>query len=145
MSILKANINASIADLLCDKPSGVVTSYLIKDEHGGKLASMVSLTNDLANSETKTFIEVKFKSKYSQREKRLEIVTMNNNHITICKISNPRKFDKDALEINNVCQELEELYKGYLFAPIIYLPTNNETFYQDSLNKMGLKTIVRKL
>ena len=145
MLVLTVNFKASISDIVAGRSTGVARQYLVSDGHVGKSDEIVCLADTLSKTCEASFVEVKFESRYSQREKRLEVVAKDGNRITICKISNVKKFDKDSLEINSVCQELSSLYGAYEFIPVVYLKVNDVSFYQESVNNMGLSVIIKKI
>jgi hypothetical protein len=145
MSILTVNIKSSILDIVTGNQGGVERSFLILENKKNKIDSLVILANKLSNESTKTFVEVKFESKYSQREKRLEVVTKKGVDISICKISNKHKFDKDALELSNICEELSSIFKLNNFYPKLYLDIDDLESYQSAVINMGLSVLINKL
>ena len=145
MFILTVNFKATIPDIVAGRSTGVDRQYLVSDECAGKSDEIVCLADNLSKKCDAAFVEVKFVSKYSQREKRLEVVTKVGNRISVCKISNVKKFDKDSLELNSVCQELRSIYGTCVFIPVVYLKVSDVTFYQESVNNMGLSVIIKEL
>ncbi len=145
MLILTVNFKASMSDIVIGRSTGVVRQYMVSDGNTGKFDDIVCLADNLSKKCDAVFVEVKFESKYSQREKRLEVVAKDGNRISVCKISNVKKFDKDSLELNSVCQELRSLFGTCMFIPIVYLKVSDVSFYQESVNNMGLSVIIKEL
>lgn len=98
MFILKLYSKATFQDIINGIPSGVERNYVFTENPKNRLEELVYYAHSKQTSNTKVYIEVKYASKYSSREKRLEIVSVNDKMINVYKISALNRFDKDAIE-----------------------------------------------
>ena len=114
MPVVNVNSKAVLSDILQGLPSGQCKDYLIEDSPNDRLGELVYYAHQKQQDGYKAYIEVKFASKYSSREKRLEVVTIKDSMLCVYKISSLNRFDKDALELNRIVAEISEGNKiGY--------------------------------
>lgn len=125
MSILSINVRPELAMLIMDEHSGKNTSFDLQVMPEGRLADLVRCASVLSEIHDRVSIEVKFNSKYSSRVKRLEIVGITGNSVTIYKISALKKYDKDAIELNRNIEELTHLFPHSIFFGKLVMPTRD--------------------
>lgn len=141
MSILKLNTKSSIADIVNNIPGGVYRNYILDSESNKRLDVMVCFTQKLVIQNITPFIEVKFPSKYSAREKRIEVVGITDSKIFLYKFSDWNRFDKDAIELDRNIVELVSLFgsSNVSFIGILLLNSScNIDFIQQQVNNLGL-------
>jgi len=110
MPVFRLNTNANLIDILRSNDSGVYRDYLLDNTQSlNRLNQIILYASIIKNKNYVPFIEVKFTSKYGRREKRIEIVSKNNNEFVLYKLSKASKFDKDALELSNLIIEVKEI------------------------------------
>ena len=101
--------------LIMGVPSGKDTPFDLQVMSEGRLSELVRSASALSRIHDRVSIEVKFNSKYSSRVKRLEIVGVTGNTVTIYKISALKSYDKDTIELNRDIEELAPLYPHSIF------------------------------
>jgi recombinational DNA repair protein RecR len=107
MLIVEINSKSTLESIIAnDATNGTIRQYIIDNTTNAKLNEIVKLAQKLQQNGTVPFIEVKFKSQYSSREKRLEVVGKKGSIITIYKFSSFKRFDKDAIELNRLVEEI---------------------------------------
>ena len=125
--ILKAK--ADLHDVVLNKIHGVDRHYILSPNPKTKLDKLVYLASMLSKkSKSTSLLEVQYT--YGRRAKRLEVVSINDNEITIYKISKKSNIDKDSLELDQVITSLKLEFKGsqYNFAGCLVfdqLPVEN--------------------
>lgn len=125
MSILSINVRPELDMLIMGKPSGKDTSFDLQMMSGGRLSDLVKCASTLREIHGRVSIEVKFNSKYSSRVKRLEIVGVTGDSVTIYKISALKRYDKDAIELTRDIEELTALYPHSIFWGKLIMPTQD--------------------
>ena len=122
MSILSINVRSELALLIIGEQSGKNTSFDLQVMPEGRLSDLVKCASVLNEIHDRVSIEVKFGSKYSSRVKRLEIVGVSGNFITIYKMSALKRYDKDCIELNRDIEELKPLYPHCIFSGKLIMP-----------------------
>ena len=142
MSILSVNCKANLLELLADKPSGVNREYILEHNNATRLGQLVLYSSLLIKNNITPYIEVKFVSKYSKREKRIELITKEEKKITIYKVSSFSKYDKDALELVNIITEIQEKFTELDVYGVLLFAEKKTNI--DFINK-SLKTITKNV
>lgn len=138
-TLVTINTKSTIGSIINGVPDGVNVVYMQNIISAPKLALMVSKAT-LLLCKYETYIQVKFQSKYSARELKLEVVTKNKNEINVYKISSPSKYDRDSINLNSIVSELRELYTKNTFKGIIFLQDSTSLhFYQESIKQLNLQ------
>ena len=123
MSILNVNCNARLLELLSGQTTGKERSYIYTDSPRKKLEHQIFLSKELVEDGYSPYIEVKFVSQYSSREKRIEVVGVLEGKVVLYKFSSRAFFDKDANELARLIEEIKALNvsKGYDISGTIIL------------------------
>lgn len=141
MLILKVNCKSSLSDIIKNVYSGSDRDYIFSPESKKRLDLLVSYSKTLIDKGITTFIEVKFVSKYSARERRIEIVSKDKDCISLYKISSFSKYDKDALDLSHLVLEINETFTN-ISTPIkgvLLFPQDTDIqFIKDSVSSMNL-------
>lgn len=102
---VKLHTKSDLLSILKSNPNGVIRNYLLNIYPSSKPEKIVYLSNALVDLfTTNVFIEVKYP--YSLRVKRIEICFLRNNNLYLCKISNSKEFDKDAIEMDYLISDI---------------------------------------
>ena len=145
---IRLNVNNTLGNIIFKKNGGLIRNYLVNENPIKKLDIQVFFANKLLNSGYNPFIEVKFKSMYSDREKRIEIVSEKDRHINIYKISKFVHFDRDAIELNRLSEEIKKTYCDNDFEINSILLFNEEfdrTFVLQQIENLHLAVKVEKI
>jgi hypothetical protein len=131
---------ASIESILLDHPDGVNREYILNPMGNTRLDLLVTFANEIKSRGQKSFIEVKFQSKYTDRNRRLEVIGLTDDKCYIYKFSSYGRFDKDAIEIDRISKELLETFpfKRSYVPSLILRPSDNIDFIKVSLHNMNL-------
>ena len=121
MAIITLNDNNEITNILDGVPGGKLRKCILSDENIERLSPIIRLAHKLELSGKNVFIEVKFQSRFSQRYKRLEIVSQLGNEISIYKFSKRASFEKECLEVQRVIDELKEKSASYSYHGVVVL------------------------
>lgn len=113
MPILYINCNARLKKLLTGQSSGQIRPYIIPVDPKKKLENQVFLSNKVREQGYTPYIEVKFVSQYSSREKRIEVLGIKKNCCTLYQFTTRTSFDQDVIELNRLIKEIEKI--GYPF------------------------------
>ncbi|MGI6717956.1 MAG: hypothetical protein ACOX4D_02195 [Bacteroidales bacterium] len=144
MFILKVNHKAVLRDILNGNPSGIVRDFVCNDNPTNRLEELVYYAYNEQIKNSKVFIEVKFASKYSSREKRLELVTIKDDVISIFKVSASNRFDKDAIELKRIIDEVnEEVKSNYHIRGVLKIkPSSDVERIKKMLESMNIDIMV---
>ena len=146
MLILTVNSKSTIDDIVNDTPSGVNRDYLLNEDSRKRLDVLVCFANKLNEQNFVPFIEVKFASQYSAREKRIEVVGKHNDKIELYKFSATNRFDKDAIELDRIIRELRNKFADSKmeFTGTLLVDNNADNdFIQQSIKKMNLNVLTK--
>ena len=149
MPILTINCNARLIDILNGDQTGVVRPYLYPTTPKNKLERQIYVSNQLIKDGFTPFIEVKFVSQYSAREKRIEIIGVNGNLIKFFQFTSRASFDQDANELQRLITEVSSISESKSFTlegEIITLDDSTDIpLLQQTLHDMGLNIKLRYL
>ena len=106
MCIVVINTGADVIKILNGYKSGKFREYILPNISSNRQSDLIISLSHHLNKYSFDFIGIYCKYNYGKRNKRLEIVYYNNNKITIIKISKKRKFDKDAIELDNIITDI---------------------------------------
>jgi len=87
---------------------GETVPCLLQEKPKKQFDRLVSFADKLMQRGERAYIEVKFMSQFAKRPKRLDLVSVDiRNNVTIYKLSNPRKYDTDAFELDRILSECD--------------------------------------
>ena len=143
MCIVAINTGADVIEILKGNESGKDREYILPDISSHKQSDLIiSLAHHLKKYRF-DFIGIECKYNYGKRNKRLEIVYCNNNKITIIKISKQKKFDKDAIELDNIVTDIisrnNQVVIGLLLISDNYQEIIMNSFAMKLKNKVYIK------
>jgi hypothetical protein len=102
--IIEINTKSDFIKVVNDKPSGIPRKYLVTDIFKNKLEKIVFVASVLKKQESSNvFIEMKYP--LGRRDKRIEIVTIENKVINICKIVKMNDFDESYFELLSIIND----------------------------------------
>ena len=144
MFILKVNNKAVLRDILNGNPSGVVRDFVYNDKPTNRLEELVYYAYNEQIKNSQVFIEVKYASKYSSREKRLELVTIKDDILSIYKVSASNRFDKDAIELKRIIDEVnEEANSNYHIQGVLKIkPSSDVARIKEMIESMKIDIMV---
>lgn len=149
MTILTVNCNARMPELLSGQESGEDRQFILTTTPKKKLEYQIYVSNLLIQEGFTPFIEVKFVSKYSLREKRIEVVGFKDNQIKLHQFTDRASFDQDANELNRLISEISSssLSEGYkMYGEIILLEdVENLGVLEQALKDMKIDISVKQL
>lgn len=149
MPILNININARLLELLEGTPSGDIRRHIYNPAPRRKLENQVYLCNELIDKGYEPYIEVKYVSRYSSRERRIEVLGIKRNKVILYQFSTHSSFDQDANNLDRLIKEIknEGSAQTYEFAgEIVMLDSGYELKpLQDAIFNLGLNIIIRQL
>jgi hypothetical protein len=131
----------TIENIVNKEIGGVDTQYILNHTSKKRIDTLVVIANSLYQQNATPFIEVKFVSRYSSREKRLEIVSRSQDTITIYKISAFSRYDKDAIDLNQLLEEIKSIFSNseYKFCGVLlFKELEKIQFIKESLSAMNL-------
>lgn len=102
---IKLSTKNNLIDLVFGRDSGLYRTYILDSTTNNKLDKIVySAAKIIEKLCCEISIEVKYQ--YGRRSKRLEIVYLDGNCYNLCKLTTFNKFDKDALELRSVVEDI---------------------------------------
>ena len=136
-------------ELLSGHESGQKRQYILTSTPKKKLEYQIYVSNLLIKDGFTPFIEVKFISEYSSREKRIEVVGIKNNQIKLHQFTSRASFDQDANELNRLISEISSssIAKGYkIYGEIILLENvENLDVLEQALKDMNIDISITRL
>jgi len=111
--IINLNVKSRLNDIVSGISGGVVRQYIKVDDPQNKNEKIIFFSAQFVKNKIDVFIEVKYK--YLRRDKRIEIVTLKDNLISLYKISKTQTLDKDAIEIDQILTNIKLEYKNSNF------------------------------
>lgn len=115
MPILSINCNAKLLELMGAIPSGQVRKYIYNENPKKKLDTQIYICNSLMLDGYTPYIEVKFVSQYSSRERRIEVIGIKDNSIHLFQLSSRSSFDQDANDLERLIKEIETIEEASSF------------------------------
>lgn len=146
MNTIRIVTKATIDDIVRGGAGGVSREYIVNPLGTSRLDRLVRYSNYLADTGNTPYMEVKFRSKYSSREKRLEIVAHKDGTFTIFKFSSQEKYDKDAIELSRIISEIMSLHNlsATKLVGCLLIPQGNDIqFIQQYLFKSNINILVK--
>ena len=138
MKVVTLNDNNNISNILNGEYGGKERKCILTDDNIERLSPIIRLAYELESRGNKTYIQVKFDSVYNSRSKRLEIVSVDNNTISIYKFSKKSSFEKECLELQRVIDELkaqsDNIFKGFV---VLSIPTDETHLIADRVNEIS--------
>lgn len=123
-------------------PSGQVRKYICNENPKKKLDTQIYICNSLMFDGYTPYIEVKFVSQYSSRERRIEVIGIKDNSIRLFQLSSRSSFDQDANDLERLIKEIETLEEAssYKISGTIVLTSkgNDLETLENALTDMGL-------
>lgn len=123
-------------------PTGQERKYIYSDKPRKKLEAQVYICNSLIRDGYTPYIEVKFVSKYSSRERRVEVIGIKGDIIHLFQLTSRSSFDQDANDLDRLIKEiksLEEASNFKIFGTIVLTNRGNELeTLAAALEDMGL-------
>ncbi|MDC1357725.1 hypothetical protein N8310_09080 [Pseudomonadota bacterium] len=111
--VINLNVKSRLNDIVSGISGGVVRQYIKVDDPQNKNEKIIFFSAQFVKNKIDVFIEVKYK--YLRRDKRIEIVTLKDNLISLYKISKTQTLDKDAIEIDQILTNIKLEYKNSNF------------------------------
>lgn len=147
MPILSINCNARLNELLTGQNTGQVRQYLLSETPVKKLENQIFLSNEIQSQGYIPYIEVKFVSQYSSREKRIEVLGKDGRNCTLFQFTTRASFDQDAVELDRLVKEIEEVGYPYAISGEIVLIGNdvNINIVNNTIAELGLNITARTL
>lgn len=149
MSILTINCNARLTELLSGLSSGQLRPHIYNPAPHKKLEYQIFVSKELEDNGFTPFIEVKFVSQYSSREKRIEVVGIRAKEVLLYQFSSRAFFDKDANELARLIEEIRSLKisKGYTVTGAIILQHGNADVEKlnEALSNLGLDIAIKTI
>lgn len=146
MQTILINTKSTIQSIFSNNPDGVNREYLLVPNSRKRLDLLIRFSSYLIELGHEVFIESKFQSKYTDRHKRLEVVSRNNGNYNIYKFSSFSRFDKDAIEISRTTNEVANSLissEPICILPVIILSLDEDSdFVRESLRSMLLNVEV---
>ena len=149
MPILSINCNARLIELLNGQPSGSDRSYIFNPSPQKKLENQVFVCQELMNEGYRPYIEVKFVSQYSSRERRIEVVGIKGTSVQLYQFSSRASFDQDA---NDLARLINEIGNGaytqqYVFSGSIVLSDKGADVevLKQALLDLGLRISIKQI
>jgi len=148
MHTFRLNTNASFDDIIKSQETGITREYIYPPivNKNSKLSRQVKMSYLLKSNQMEPFIEVKFKSRYSCRDKRLEIVTSKDTVIHIFKFSDSKHFDVDATDLSRILEEIQQKYgiTNYTFKGILLINDGDLNVMKTSLNTLNINLDINR-
>lgn len=136
MRIIKLNVGSNIIDISQSLDSGTSREYIdlgIKSKKQSDL--IISLAGKLSESNYE-FVGIESKYMFGKRNKRLEIVFKDEKTIHVIKISKQKKFDKDAIDLDNLITDIINKYKISIKGIILLTDDFDSKVVNDYSNSM---------
>jgi len=136
MRIIKLNVGSNIIDISQNIDSGTFREYIdlgIKSKKQSDL--IISLAGKLSENDFE-FVGIESKYMFGKRNKRLEIVFKDQKTIHVIKISKQKKFDKDAIDLDNLITDIINKYKISIKGIIILTDDFDTKVVNDYSNSM---------
>lgn len=138
--IVNIKTKCELIDVFNSTNSCTDRQYLISNVFKNKIDKIVYVASVLKSDlGCEPYIEVKYD--FGRRPKRIEIVYKNQNSFYLCKITKFSEFDKDALELNAILQDIinNNTIKNFqLFGLLVFMSDYNEDIVLNFIETQGL-------
>ena len=137
--IINLNCNNEVSNIISNKPGGVYRDFVLESNPVKKNELIVYASNFLSlKFNTDIFLESKIN--LGRRNKRIEILLKENNHITFYKITSISNFDQHCLELIDIMTEISKDYNTNNFRSILIFFTDiNKKVVENYLSKFNGK------
>lgn len=118
MRIIKLNVGSNLIDVSQNLDSGSIREYIDYGNTSKKQNDLIISLAGILSESNYDFVGIECKYLFGKRDKRLEVVFKYDNIIYIVKISKQKKFDKDAIELDNIISDISQKHnisiKGFV-------------------------------
>lgn len=118
MRIIKLNVRSNLIDVSKNIDSGNIREYIDLGNASKKQNDLIITLAGVLSESNYDFVGIECKYLFGKRDKRLEVVFKYDNIIHIVKISKQKKFDKDAIELDNIISDISQKHnlsiKGFV-------------------------------
>ncbi len=118
MRIIKLNVGSNLIDVSQNLDSGSIREYIDSGNASKKQNDLIITLAGILSESNYDFVGIECKYLFGKRDKRLEVVFKYDNIIYIVKISKQKKFDKDAIELDNIISDISQKHnisiKGFV-------------------------------
>lgn len=138
-----------MTELLAKIKSGQERQYILNPTPKKKLENQIYASHLLSAEGYIPYIEVKFVSQYSLREKRIEVAGIKGNQVKLCQFTSRASFDQDSTELSRLIQEISslEIAQGYSFSGEVLLreKVNDLALLENALKDMNIDITIKNL
>lgn len=125
MRIVKLNVGSKLIDVLQNIDTGNIREYIDLGNVSKKQDDLIITLAALLSESNYRFVGIQCKYLFGKRDKRLDVVFSYNNTIHIIKISKQKKFDKDAIELDNIIFDISQKYNIFIKGFILLIDEFN--------------------
>lgn len=108
MFIRRLNTGSDLSAIITGCPNGTDTNYLIADNPKKELERLAYFANKKINEGVEAFLKVKYEWDLGQRARIIEIVTKEDEIVTIYKFVKETNFDQHILDLNRIKENICE-------------------------------------
>jgi hypothetical protein len=145
MRKVKLNTGSNLIEISQNIISGKTKEYIDFEsesiEHKDYIISLAYLLNEYGFD----FVGIESKYSFGKRNKRFEIILKDKSQIVIIKISKQNKFDKDALELDNIITYINSSHNIDLKGYILILDNFNKDIINDYIKSMKNNIVITSL
>jgi hypothetical protein len=136
---VQLNTKANILEIVKDESSGILRTYLLSNNFKNKLEKIVFVANTIKEKIcSNIFIEVKYP--LGRRDKRIEIVSIDNSRVTLYKIVKMNDFDESYFELLSVIDDMEKQLQRVDFqinGCLVFMEEYNRDIIENFISNQG--------
>ena len=130
------NTGANLCDIAQNKNSGFDRNYLIEDTPKSHFDYIVFIASIIIKDKP-SFLGISSKFKYGKRDKRIEILSLQEESLNIYKITKYKKVDKEAFELDNLIDTIALKTKKNILGNLVIIDKSSfelESIFRKKLN-----------
>ncbi len=136
MRIIKLNVGSNLIDVSQNLDSGSIREYIDSGNASKKQNDLIITLAGILSESNYDFVGIECKYLFGKRDKRLEVVFKYDNIIYIVKISKQKKFDKDAIELDNIISDISQKHNISIKGFVLLIDEFNNDIIESYSNSM---------
>jgi hypothetical protein len=136
MRIIKLNVGSNLIDVSQNLDSGSIREYIDSGNASKKQNDLIITLAGILSESNYDFVGIECKYLFGKRDKRLEVIFKYDNIIYIVKISKQKKFDKDAIELDNIISDISQKHNISIKGFVLLIDEFNNDIIESYSNSM---------
>ena len=141
MPIHIININSTLPSILEGSPDGDTQNFLLRFPCRSEIDYLVYYSHELESDNRTSYIRVNYEWEYGQRARRIDLVTKEENLITLYKKTSVFATDQNALDLARLKEDISKKFPLYeIECVLIFSKDVDEVSIKQTIASLNLDT-----